>query len=152
MKTHYSVIKIETRKKYQFIDLTGKIIKIVKKSKIENGIINIVSLHTTTAILLNENEPFLLKDFAECIQDLFYDHLPGYYQHDDLKQRRKLCQNMPRDECQNAGSHCRSIFLTNSQTLNIINGKLDLGRWQKIIFVELDRPRSRKISIMVLGK
>ena len=152
MKIRHHTIKLQTESKLQFIDITEMIEKAVKKSKVKNGIINIVSKHTTTAILLNENEPLLLEDFSEHIKDLFYDHLPGYYQHDDLELRRKFCQDMPRDECQNADAHCRSIFLANSQTLNIKNGSLDLGRWQRIIFIELDRQKEREISIMILGK
>jgi secondary thiamine-phosphate synthase enzyme len=152
MKIRPYTIKLQTKSKYQFIDITEMIKKAIKNSKVKNGIINIVSKHATTAILLNENELLLWEDFSEHIKDLFYDYLAGYYQHDDLKLRRKFCSNMPRDECQNAGAHCRSIFLTNSQTLNIKDGELDLGPWQQIIFVELDRQKEREISIMILGK
>jgi secondary thiamine-phosphate synthase enzyme len=149
LKTQYTVIKLQTKEKYQFIDLTEEIQKAVRDSKIANGIINIVSRHTTTAILLNENEPLLLDDFIEAVENLI-DDCRGF-KHNDLKLRRKICLELPKDECQNAEAHCRSIFLTNSQTLNIIDGRLDLGRWQKILFLEIDRAKEREVSVMILG-
>lgn len=161
MKTHHAVISFLTKEKYQFIDLTEQIREIVKESKVHNGIINIVSRHTTTAILLNENEPLLLSDFMKEIKRLFphesqagpYGSLgPSYYQHDNIEQRRIACPKLSCNECQNADAHCRSIFLTNFQTLNIINGELDLGPWQSILFLELDRAKSREISVMVMGE
>lgn len=152
MKIRCHTIRLQAESKLQFIDITERVKEMIRNSKVKNGIVNIASKHTTTAILLNENEPLLLEDFRKHIKDLFYNYLPGYYQHDDLQLRRKLRQNLPRDECQNAASHCCSIFLANFQVLNIKNGNLDLGRWQRIIFVELDRPKEREISIMILGE
>ncbi len=151
MAAYSDFLKIITKERFQLEDITDAILDIVRKSKVKDGIINIVSKHTTTAILLNENEPLLWSDFVASIRAIFFDFAPGFYRHDDLDLRRKLCGNIAPDECQNAGSHCRSIFLTNSQTLNIINGKLDLGKWQRIIFVELDKAKEREISVMVLG-
>lgn len=152
IKTHYAVIKVQTKEKYQFIDLTAKIKEIVKESKISSGIVNIVSRHTTTAILLNENESLLLADFLEKIKNFFVYEAKSHYRHDDIELRKRICPALPGDECQNADAHCRSIFLTNSQTLNIVNGELDLGYWQSLLFVELDRGKDREISVMVMGE
>ena len=153
MKTHYAVIKVSAREKHQFIDLTAEIKEIVGNSKIGNGIVNVVSRHTTTALLLNENEPLLIADFNQLIKNLIiYDSCPAYYRHDDLERRRQMRPELACDECQNGEAHCRSILLTNSQTLNIVDGELDLGRWQSVLFLELDRPKDREISVMVMGE
>ena len=153
MKTHHAVIKIQTKEKYQFVDLTGEIKETVKDSQIKNGVVNIVSRHTTTALLLNENEPLLVEDFTQLVKNLIvFDNRPDYYRHDDLERRRKMCPELACDECENGEAHCRSILLTNSQTLNIVDGELDLGRWQSILFLELDRAKSREISVMVMGE
>ena len=162
LKTFHTVINLQTKKKYQFIDLTEQINKIIKESKIQNGIVNIVSRHTTTAVLLNENETLLLSDFKKEIKRLFPyrseshyyagDRSRHYYEHDDLERRREICPELSCDECQNAGAHCSSIFLTNSQTVNIVKGRLDLGKWQRILFLELDRDKEREISVMIMGE
>ena len=153
MKTRHAVIKVQTKGKYRFVDLTGEIKKIVSEAKIGNGIVNIVSRHTTTALLLNENEPLLVEDFTQLIKNLIvFDNRPDYYRHDDLERRRKICPELACDECENGEAHCRSILLTNSQTLNIVDGELDLGRWQSILFLELDRDKNREISIMIMGE
>lgn len=130
--------------------MTEKIKEIVEKSGIRNGIINIISLHTTTAILLNENEPLLLEDFIAAAKN----NLPKqkYFHHDNIRLRRQMRPTLPRDECKNAASHCLSIFLPNFQTLNIRDGNLIIGKWQNILFWELDEPKKRVISIMILGE
>ncbi len=70
------------------------------------------------------------------------------YQHDDLKKRTvNLCP----DECINGHSHCKAIHLLVNTTLNLIEGEIQLGLWQRILFVELDKPRKRKVQIQILG-
>jgi thiamine phosphate synthase YjbQ (UPF0047 family) len=54
-------------------------------------------------------------------------------------------------ECANGHSHCKQILLNSSYTFNIIDGKIDLGVWQRIFMVELDRKRDREISLMAMG-
>lgn len=150
MSAYASFLGIETKQKFQFFDLTEKIKEIVEKSGIQNGIINIISLHTTTAILLNENEPLLLEDFIAAAKS----NLPKqkYFHHDNIRLRRQMRPTLPKDECKNADSHCLSIFLPNFQTLNIRNGRLIIGKWQNILFWELAQPKKRGISIMILGE
>ncbi len=158
MKTHHAVIKTSTKEKHQFIDLTAEIKEIVRDSKIGNGVVNIVSRHTTTALLLNENETLLLRDFLRELRRILpaesdtTRYSNNYYEHDNMEERRKTSPHLSCNECKNGDSHCRSIFLTNSQTLNVVNGELDLGRWQSVIFWELDLGKDREISVMVMGE
>ncbi|MBC7073776.1 YjbQ family protein [Candidatus Parcubacteria bacterium] len=147
MLSHFFEISLKTKKNFQFFDLTEKIQKLLKKSKVKNGILLIQTLHTTTALILNEKEPLLLKDFKETLEKLF--PRDKKYNHDDFSKRKvNLCTG----ECANGHAHCKAIFLLPSLTLNVIEGKLLLGKWQRILFLELDGPRERKIQIQILGE
>jgi thiamine phosphate synthase YjbQ (UPF0047 family) len=55
-------------------------------------------------------------------------------------------------ECANGHSHLKAIHLPTSVTLNIFNNKIQLGQWQRILFIELDRSRNREISLLVIGE
>jgi secondary thiamine-phosphate synthase enzyme len=59
--------------------------------------------------------------------------------------------NMEEDECPNAHSHCQHLLLSTSETLPIVHGRIQLGRWQRVFLVELDRPKLRRVSVQVLG-
>ena len=139
-------IEFQTKGELDFIDITDKVVNLVKGSQIKNGIVNVQILHTSAALIVNENEPLLIEDFKENLKRIAARGIN--YQHDNLQKRTiNLCPN----ECINAHSHCQAIHLLVSATLNLIEGKLQLGIWQRIFIVELDRPRKRKVQIQILG-
>ncbi len=144
---HHHVFSTTTKKQLDFIDLTDLAQEIVQKSGIKNGLLNIQSLHTTVAIIVNENEPLLISDIKKMLNQLA--PLDVAYQHDNFDIRTV---NMCDDECANGHAHCKAILLGPSKTLNVINEKIELGQWQRIFAIELDRSRPRKISFTVLGE
>ena len=96
---------------------------------IESGIVNIFSKHSTSAIVVNENETGLLNDFELMLTDLISDKYS--WQHDRIDN--------------NAKSHLKSFLLSSSESIPISNGKLDLGTWQSVFFIELDGPRKNRV-------
>lgn len=146
LKIYTKIFSLVTKKGLQFIDITNKVKKIVSQSQVKNGWALVYSKHTTAAIKINENEPCLLDDLKNFLQQLA--PLKKYYKHNDLKIRKK---NLCADECLNAHSHCQQILLGTSETIPLIKGKLVLGKWQRIFLIELDRSRKREVVIQVLG-
>lgn len=146
MKTQHSQIRLQTSKCLQFIDLTKQIAMIVARSGIRHGLVNIQTRHTTTSIIVNEHEPLLLEDLEHLLEKL----APrcGEYQHNDFSRR----VDIPPDEPANGHSHCKSLFLPTSVSINVVDGQMQLGRWQSIFFLELDDARERNISVMVMGQ
>ncbi|WP_405295709.1 secondary thiamine-phosphate synthase enzyme YjbQ [Methanobrevibacter sp.] len=133
MATETHSLKLNTSKKFEIIDITSQINDLIN---IDNGIISIFSKHSTSAIVVNENEPGLLKDFESCLGNLISEEFN--YFHDRIDN--------------NASSHLKSFLLSSSECLPIKNSKLDLGTWQSVFFVELDGPRSnRSISLTIIG-
>ena len=131
----------------QFIDVTPQIERVVSASGISGGMINIQTLHTTTGIVVNEHEPLLLADFSAMLQAAAPEDRS--YAHDDWSRRTV---NLVERERANGHSHCRALVLPTSVCLNIAGGRLMLGRWQRVFFVELDGPREREISALIFGE
>lgn len=117
---------LNSNKNFEIIDITSMI---NQEIDIENGIVNIFSKHSTSAIVVNENESGLLNDLEVMLSDLVSDKYS--WQHDRIDN--------------NAKSHLKSFLLSSSETIPISNGKMDLGTWQSVFFIELDGPRKNRV-------
>ena len=132
IKTHS--LKLNTNKNFEIIDITSRINNLID---IEKGIISIFSRHSTSAIVVNENEQGLLNDLEFTLNNLISDKYS--YSHDRIDN--------------NARSHLKSFLLSSSECLPIKNGKVDLGTWQSVFFIELDGPRNnRTITLTIIGE
>lgn len=144
---HHRLIHLRSAECLEFIDLTEKIEEMVDESGVKNGLVNIQTLHTTTAIIINEREPLLIEDMKAMLES--FAPREARYRHDDFQIRTV---NLEPDEPENGHSHCKALFLRASEMINISEGKLLLGRWQRIFLIELDRPRARSVSVMIMGQ
>lgn len=134
MTTKTSFIKINTSKSFEIIDITSQINDLID---INEGIISVFSKHSTSAIVVNENESGLLKDIQFTLDNLVTDRYS--YAHDMIDN--------------NARSHLKSFLLSSSECLPVKNGKLDLGTWQSVFFIELDGPRgNRTVTLTMVGE
>jgi len=138
---------ITTYRHTEFVDLTERIEAVIAETGLRQGVVNIQSLHTTAAIVVNEHEPLLLRDFAALLDR--WSPRTGRYQHDDETQRTV---NLAPDERANGHAHCQALLLGTSVCLNVIRGQLHLGVWQRVFLVELDGPRRREVSVMAVGR
>ncbi len=146
LKVCHDSIHLNTQECLQFIDLTDLLIELVRKSAVRDGMVNVQTKHTTTGIIVNENEPLLLQDMKKTLEKLAPRDME--YQHNDFKIRT---DNLCPQEGKNGHSHCKAMLLGTSETLNIVEGTLQLGQWQRIFFIELDRAKKRTVSVTVLG-
>lgn len=130
-------IEIKTNKGQEIIDITEKIISIIKNSNVSQGIAHIFVPHATAGLILNESaDPNIKIDFLNTIEKLIPER--GNYLHDRIDN--------------NASAHIKSAFIGPSLTIPIYNGDLYLGTWQSIMFCEFDGPRSkRKIVVQVIS-
>ena len=125
---------LNTNKNFEIIDITAKINELID---VNQGIVSIFSRHSTSAIVVNENERGLLNDLEFMLDNLVSDKFS--YEHDRIDD--------------NARSHLKSFLLSSSECLPIRNNRLDLGTWQSVFFIELDGPRhNRTISLTIIGE
>jgi secondary thiamine-phosphate synthase enzyme len=143
----HHTLRIDTESATEFIDLTDRLQALVAAADLRYGFVNVQSLHTTTAIVVNELEPLLLADFAALLARAAPQE--AGYRHDDPLARTV---NVTPDERVNGHAHCRALLLGASACLNIVDGKLLLGRWQRVLMAELDGPRPRDLSILIAGE
>ncbi len=130
------MIEISTRERVEVVDITDYVRREVERSGVKDGIAVVYTYHTTTALIINENEEGLKRDVITILSKLI--PTGAGYMHDRIDS--------------NADAHLRSIILGNSVVVPVKNGRLDLGTWQRIMFVELDGPRRRRVSVIVLGE
>lgn len=127
-------LKIETSKRIELVDITSEIQEEVRKNEIPEGICLISTRHTTAGIIVNENESGLKEDILNLLDKLV--PTSAGYRHDRIDN--------------NADSHLRAVLLGASEALPILEGKLELGTWQRIFFAEMDGPRNRTIDITLI--
>lgn len=147
MKAHTYCIKLVSQKAPEFIDITDPVQKYVAQSNVKNGFVVVFSTHTTASIKINENEPLLIQDMEQFLERIAPRN--GHYKHNDFTIRTV---NMNEDECPNGHAHCQHLLLGNSETMPIIDGVLQYGKYQSIFLIELDRPRPREVMVQVLGE
>ncbi|MPZ21460.1 MAG: YjbQ family protein [Luteitalea sp.] len=140
-------IHVTTRQQTEFIDLTDGLESLVVDAGLRFGILNVQTLHTTTAVIVNEHEPLLLTDFQRILEAVAPGD--GRYRHDDTFARTV---NMTGAERPNGHAHCRALLLPTSACLNVTGGRLLLGEWQRVFLVELDGPRERDLSVLLFGE
>ena len=133
--------KVHTEKREGLYNLTQLIRDFVKSSGIEAGMVVVSSLHTTSAIFINEWQDALVHDMKEYLANVISKN--DYFRHNDPAH----------SDCDrhNADSHIRALLLGMSMTLQIANGDVVLGEFQSVIMAELDGPRERSIRIQAMG-
>ena len=132
-------INFHSKGENDMIDLTSQTSDFVKKSGISKGIITIFVSGSTGSITTIEYEPGLVQDFPEMLSRIAPENLD--YGHEQMWHDG------------NGHSHVKASLVGPSLTVPFIDGKLCLGRWQQIVFLELDtRSRTRNLVLQILGE
>lgn len=132
--------------KEMFHDVTEDVKELVSGSGVKNGIAVIFSKHTTALVRILEKETLLMEDMANFLER--YAPSTVLYKHDDIQNR----VDVPSTERQNGYSHLRALFFNHSESVPIKDGKLEMGKWQSIFFVECDPFRDREYLITIMGE
>jgi len=128
-------IKVTTDKRNGLYDITDDVRKIIRASKVENGLVNVYVRHATAAIMIQENwDESVQNDVVNLLSRLIPK---GVWEHDA--------------QDGNGDAHLKSGVIGPSETIPLINGELALGRWQNIFLCEFDGPRhDRQITITII--
>ena len=128
-------IELRTKGSTELIEITDEVKRIVSAKGVDSGICVVFTRHTTTGIIINENETGLRSDILSVLDELV-PRGKGYL-HDRIDS--------------NAHAHLRSVLLGSSVSIPIENGSMTLGTWQSILFVECDGPRRREVFVQVVA-
>jgi secondary thiamine-phosphate synthase enzyme len=139
-------VHIRTAERIGVTDLTARVEAFLDAVRLEAGWVNVQTRHTTTGICVNENEPLLVGDVLAFLERLA--PRGAGYAHDALHLRSGVDPN----ERPNGHAHAKALLLRTAETLNVVQGRLQLGRWQRVLLVELDGPREREVSLLAMGE
>lgn len=135
MKAFSEELKLSTKKVVEIANITEGVQKAVARSKISTGIALVYAPHATGIVAINEDEEGLRKDIVNFLEKLVPARAGYFHNRAD----------------ENAHSHLLSTLMGCERTIPIRDGKLALGTWQAIFFIETDGPRDRKIIVQVVG-
>ena len=149
MKVYQHERRLRTSGGLAVRDITDEVSEAVRESGVSDGIACVYSPHTTCCVRVNEFEQGFLEDFIELLKRLVPRET--YYAHDDWDRRTEnIC---PEDvDMGNGHSHCMAMLLGSAgESIPVRNGELQLGAWQRVLFMELDRERDRRLIVQVVG-
>ena len=124
---------ISTKKKYELVNITERVERIVQESNIRDGLVLVLIPHSTAGIVLTEDESGLKEDWLKVLKKLVSDFDFLHNQIDN-----------------NADSHILSGLIGQGKTLIVENGRLIRGTWQEIFLAEFDGPRTRKVIVKII--
>jgi len=132
-------LTVRTRGETDMVDLTEEVERAVKQTNLNNGVVTIFVQGSTGALTTIEYEPGLLRDFPAMLERVAPKSI-------DYEHERRWHDG-------NGHSHVRASLLGPSLTVPFAAGKLTLGTWQQIVFIELDvRSRSRDLVLQIIGE
>jgi secondary thiamine-phosphate synthase enzyme len=137
-------LTLQTEGSFRCHDITGQLQEQIERHGVRQGLLVAVGQHTTTALVLNENEERLLGDIEAFFLALAPPDRP--WLHNDLHLR----PGIPPDEPRNAHAHLIAMLLGNQLSLPVVDGRLGIGRWQAVLLVELDGPRRREVLLQLI--
>ena len=129
------IFTVETQAAKQSLDVTDEVRGVLERSGLRDGLCHVMVLHSTAAIVVNEtDDPNIGTDIVSALDRAVPDH--AGYLHDRIDD--------------NAHSHIKAALLGPSETLAVRGGELVLGTWQRVILLEFDGPRKRRVSVTLL--
>jgi secondary thiamine-phosphate synthase enzyme len=143
LKTYTKRIGIETNDYQDIININDFVQEAVKEAEISNGVVFVITMHTTTGITVNEDAECIRKDILTLLKNLVPEE--GNYRHArylDFDGRLGV----------NAQSHLRSVIVSNHTVIPLQDEKLITGQRQSVFFLEFDGPQHREFTVTVIGE
>jgi secondary thiamine-phosphate synthase enzyme len=137
MKIFQKTLFLKSKGMNDFIKITDNLQEAVKESKIKNGMVFVNALHNTAALIIQENDSTIHMDLTKILEKIV--PLKEKYFHDY-------------EGNENAAAHIKSNLLKTFLTIPLKEGKLVLGTWQNIFFVELFESREREVLVTIIGE
>jgi secondary thiamine-phosphate synthase enzyme len=137
MKTLTEYLWFNTKNHREYINITGDVESIMRKSQIKEGMILVSAMHITAAVYVNDAEDGLINDIDEWLER--------------IAPFRKDYKHHHTGES-NGDSHLKSLLMHHEVVVPVTNGKLDFGPWQQIYYAEFDGQRKKRVIVKVMGE
>ncbi|MDD5137046.1 MAG: secondary thiamine-phosphate synthase enzyme YjbQ [Candidatus Omnitrophica bacterium] len=137
MKTLTEYIWMNTKNRYEIVNITPQVEEAIDKSGIKEGLCLVNAMHITASVFINDNERGLHKDFLEWVERLA-PYGKGRYEH-----------NLTGED--NGDAHLKRTIMGREVVVAITEGSLDFGPWEQIFYGEFDGRRRKRVLIKIIG-
>ena len=137
MTTHTEYLWFNTTRHREYINVTGQVEQIVRKSGVAEGMVLVSAMHITAGVYVNDAEDGLIHDIDDWLEKLA--PFNREYRHHRTGET-------------NGDSHLKSLLVHHEVVVPITGGKLDLGPWQQIYYAEFDGQRRKRVVVKVMGE
>lgn len=134
--TEYLVFR--TRGRVEFVNITGDVRRLVRKSGVREGLCLVNAMHITASVFINDNEPGLHRDYGEWLEGLAPHEPAGRYKHNDTGE-------------DNADAHLKRQVMGREVVVAVTGGELDFGPWEAVFYGEFDGRRDKRVLVKVIG-
>lgn len=160
---HHS-FKIQSDHRPTFHDVTDLVNEALKNSKVRNGICLVFSQHTTCSVMIQEasddvnywGAELLMQDLVEVLEKLIPTcRTEGQYLHPGPKHIKAAAGRAEQANWSlNTDAHLRSVLMGRSESIPVVDGKMELGEFGRIYFADFDqvRARERTVRIQIIGE
>ena len=138
MKSLTRELWFETRKRYEFIDITGQVEEALRDSGVREGLLLVNAMHITASVFINDAEAGLHKDFIDWLEKVAPHEPVSSYRH-----------NVGED---NADAHIKRQIFGREVVVAITEGHLHFGPWERIFYGEFDGRRRKRVLVKIIGE
>jgi secondary thiamine-phosphate synthase enzyme len=137
MKTATDYLWFNTKRRREYVNITGAVEESVAKSGIREGMVLVSAMHITAGVYVNDAEDGLIADIDEWLEGLA-PFRQDYRHH--------------RTGETNGDAHLKSLLVHHEVIVPVTGGKLDLGPWQQVYYAEFDGQRRKRVVVKVMGE
>jgi secondary thiamine-phosphate synthase enzyme len=140
MKSYRKTIELRIPGRMAFVNITDQVADALAESGVREGLCLVNSMHITSSVFINDDEPGLHADYARWLERLApYDPSPETYHHNRTGE-------------DNGDAHHKRQVMGREVVVAITNGKLDFGRWEQIFYGEFDGRRAKRVLVKIIGE
>jgi len=136
MKSYREELWFETKTRRAYINITGQVEAVLRKSGVTDGLVLINAMHITASVYINDDEAGLLQDYDRFLEAIAPQEAP--YRHNETGE-------------DNGDAHIKRQLMGREVVVAVTNGKLDFGPWEQIFYGEFDGRRRKRVLVKVIG-
>jgi len=139
MKTFTCELVFNTKKSFEIVNITDQVEKCLAESQVQDGLCLVNSMHITSSIFINDNEPGLHRDFERWLEKLAPHQPISQYDHNNTGE-------------DNADAHLKRTIMGREVVVAITKGELHFGPWEQIFYGEFDGQRKKRVLVKIIGE
>ena len=140
MKSHRKVLEFHLRSRMGFVNITSQVREALRESGIREGLCLVNSMHITSSVFINDDEPGLLEDYGRWLEKLApFDPSPERYHHNRTGE-------------DNGDAHHKRQVMGREVVVAVTRGQLDFGTWEQIFYGEFDGNRRKRVLVKIIGE